>query len=419
MGGGQHPRLGRRHQGLRDQRPQRRGRPRHQRRRYVSSHDIHNVEDGIYLTRSDALIQDNYIHDLRSDWSGPHYDGIATDGNISNIVIRHNTIFNEHGQTSAVMLGNYFGPVSNVADREQPSCRRRLHPLFRRPIQRRHHLRRPGPQQPLDKGQYGFIAIHDNFPVWSGNIDDATGRLLSATGSLLGPEPMVPSPESPGPSHGGSIPSVPLLPPAKGLAGDSGNDKIYGTGGDDKIIGANGNDKFVGLDGADKVYGGAGHDDLYGNRGVDALYGGPGNDHLYGSTGADKLFGGHGNDVLVGGSGANSLYGGGGADRFQVNSVGESHGSARDVIYDFERRKDKIDLSGIDAITSGRDNAFIFKGQGSFAENVRRAGQLKYHHETVHGISYTIVKGTVDTRPGVDFEIALRGKLTLNQYIHL
>ena len=57
--------------------------------------DIHHVEDGVYLTGStNILIQDNYIHDLQSNWSGPHYDGIATAGGVSNIIIRHNTIIN-------------------------------------------------------------------------------------------------------------------------------------------------------------------------------------------------------------------------------------------------------------------------------------------------------------------------------------
>ena len=57
--------------------------------------DIHHVENGVYLTGgTNILIQDNYIHDLQSNWSGPHYDGIATGGGVSNIIIRHNTIIN-------------------------------------------------------------------------------------------------------------------------------------------------------------------------------------------------------------------------------------------------------------------------------------------------------------------------------------
>jgi parallel beta-helix repeat protein len=132
--------------------------------------NIHNTEDGIYLTGSNTLIQDNYIHDLQSNWSGPHYDGIATDGGVSNIVIRHNTVINSHGQTSALMLSNYFGSVSNV-------------------IVDNNWLEGGGytvysdgqfsggtisgvsfTNNYLVKGAYGYSSIRNNSPVWEGNI---------------------------------------------------------------------------------------------------------------------------------------------------------------------------------------------------------------------------------------------------------
>jgi hypothetical protein len=138
--------------------------------------NIHHVEDGIYLTGSNTLIQDNYIHDLQSNWSGPHYDGIATDGGVSNITIRHNTIINEHGQTSAVMLSNYFGSVTNV-------------------IVDNNRLAGGGytvysdgqfgggtisgvsfTNNTLGRGQYGYASIRYNTPVWQANVDGVTGR---------------------------------------------------------------------------------------------------------------------------------------------------------------------------------------------------------------------------------------------------
>jgi Bacterial Ig-like domain len=77
--------------------------------------DIHDSEDGIFVDNGNGtLIQDNYIHDLRSNWSGPHYDGIQIEGGVSNIVVRHNTVINSHDDTSAVMIDNNFGAISNV-----------------------------------------------------------------------------------------------------------------------------------------------------------------------------------------------------------------------------------------------------------------------------------------------------------------
>jgi hypothetical protein len=76
--------------------------------------NIFNVENGITVDGSGpTLIQDNYIHDLLASGS-PHYDGIQIDGGIADVEIRHNTIINTHIQTSAVMIDNYYGAISNI-----------------------------------------------------------------------------------------------------------------------------------------------------------------------------------------------------------------------------------------------------------------------------------------------------------------
>lgn len=75
--------------------------------------NIYNVENGITLNNGDTLIQGNYIHDLKASGS-PHYDGIQMDGGQSNVDITGNTIINPHEQTAAIMIDNYFGPISNI-----------------------------------------------------------------------------------------------------------------------------------------------------------------------------------------------------------------------------------------------------------------------------------------------------------------
>ena len=76
--------------------------------------NIYNVENGITLNHAGgSLIQGNYIHDLKAS-GDPHYDGIQIDGGQSNVQILGNTILNPHGQTAAVMIDNYFGPISNI-----------------------------------------------------------------------------------------------------------------------------------------------------------------------------------------------------------------------------------------------------------------------------------------------------------------
>lgn len=77
------------------------------------ANNIYGVADGIDVRGDNTLIQDNYIHDMRGT-PGSHYDGIQADGNFSNLTIRHNTVINDHTQTAAIMLDNYWGPINNV-----------------------------------------------------------------------------------------------------------------------------------------------------------------------------------------------------------------------------------------------------------------------------------------------------------------
>jgi Ca2+-binding RTX toxin-like protein len=73
------------------------------------------------------------------------------------------------------------------------------------------------------------------------------------------------------------------------LTGGSGNDFIDGAGGDDRISGGTGTDSLYGADGDDRISGGAGMDSLYGGRGDDRIFGGAGMDSLYGGDGDDVI----------------------------------------------------------------------------------------------------------------------------------
>ncbi len=142
--------------------------------------NIHDVEDGIYLTGSFKIdIENNYIHDLTSHWEGPHFDGIATDGGVSDVVIRGNTVINPHPQTSAIMLSNYFGPVAGVLVE-----RNRL-------IGGGYTVYADGQfndseisgvsfvNNRLGRGSHGYASIQRNSPKWSGNIDDQLGTTVN------------------------------------------------------------------------------------------------------------------------------------------------------------------------------------------------------------------------------------------------
>lgn len=81
---------------------------------------------------------------------------------------------------------------------------------------------------------------------------------------------------------------------------------------------------------------------LAGGAGNDTLQGGALDDALTGGAGHDLLRGGAGDDILVDGAGRDTLQGGAGADVFALSLDGEV-----DVIADFERGTDRLDLSRI------------------------------------------------------------------------
>ena len=136
--------------------------------------DISGVSDGV-VPHSGSLVEGNYIHGLLSPGE-PHYDGIQIDGGISDVVIRGNTIINSHGQTSAVMIDNWFGPIRNILVEGN------------RLVGGGYTVYSDGQfdggsitgvsfiNNRLGKGRLGYASIVNNTVTDSGNVDDDTGQ---------------------------------------------------------------------------------------------------------------------------------------------------------------------------------------------------------------------------------------------------
>ena len=173
-----------------------------------------------------------------------------------------------------------------------------------------------------------------------------------------------------------------------------------------------GNDSYDGRNGivAATIDGGVGNDRLMGGFGGDRLTGGDGDDILQGGAGDDRLAGGTGNDYLQAGIGTDRLEGGVGVDLFVFTAPADSRGYALrsdgaklmpDMIADFTKGVDKIDLRGIDAIAGTAENdAFTFLGTGAFTH---QAGQVRY--ETAGG--FTSFYADVDGDGAADLQIVL------------
>jgi len=204
------------------------------------------------------------------------------------------------------------------------------------------------------------------------------------------------------------------------LAGDAGADQLFGGDGADTLRGGEGNDILRGEAGLDALFGGNGDDVFYidadldsvteaadegvdtvratvsytltanverlvldgsgdlngtGNALANVLTGNAGANRLEGLAGADNLNGGDGADVIVGGAGGDILTGGLGADRFvvgqeSINLSGDPSPTAAETDYLTDLiagQGDILDLSAIDAIAGGADDAFTlvaaFNGQ--------------------------------------------------------
>lgn len=173
-------------------------------------------------------------------------------------------------------------------------------------------------------------------------------------------------------------------PSASWLEGAAGDDSIQGGSGNDVILGGAGSDALDGGSGYDLasywaatsgvvvdlsgatandgeaagdtllsiegIIGSQHSDRITGDENGNGLYGLDGDDILMGGGGRDTLNGGNGSDRLVGGYGGDFLRGGRGYDVFVFETAADSvgRGAYGDVILDFQRRIDKVDLSALD-----------------------------------------------------------------------
>ncbi|MFS0738103.1 choice-of-anchor I family protein [Sphingomonas sp. 1P06PA] len=142
---------------------------------------------------------------------------------------------------------------------------------------------------------------------------------------------------------------------------------------------------------------------IAGGDGDDILYGEGGGDQLTGGLGADFLRAGEGDDVLDGGAGADILQGGAGADLFRLAALSDSGATfpTADKIQDLSRAQgDRIDLSALDAIAGGGDDAFGFVGTAGFSGI---AGELRVQASGTN----QFVFGDVDGDTVADFMLVV------------
>jgi hypothetical protein len=233
-------------------------------------------------------------------------------------------------------------------------------------------------------------------------IGNAAGasRQLDFMETVAGTAPPVatPSPSAPTPPSVGTMPVFKAV--SSWVTGGPTQKWVLGTDGNDTLVGTSGNDVIDGRKGSDVMTGGAG-DDIYvvGQGEADRIVelAGQGTDtvHLQASTytlpatienvvvkswqstvvvgndGANIIVGERGNDTITGGKGADLLTGGAGRDTFVYRDL--NHGG--DVIRDFQRGVDRLDLRDLAGKLSGETIVFDKLAAG-LAVSVSVAGKV-------------------------------------------
>jgi hypothetical protein len=135
--------------------------------------NIYGFENPL-VPESGSVLQDNYVHNLGAPAS-PHYDGIQIDGGVSNVTIRHNTIVVDHGQTSAVMIDNYFGPISNIVVDDNRLAGGGFTVYSDDSFNSNPISGVQFTNNRMGRGAWGYALIGKAKPVDTGNVDDTTG----------------------------------------------------------------------------------------------------------------------------------------------------------------------------------------------------------------------------------------------------
>ncbi len=118
----------------------------------------------------------------------------------------------------------------------------------------------------------------------------------------------------------------------------TGSNNIFGIGNYNENI-------LTGNKGDNRLSGEDGNDTLYGMGGNDTQLGGNGNDHLNGGVGDDYIAGGSGSDTIVTGAGRDTVA-------FTASDIREG---SIDRLLDFNPATDKLDLSGMRSLLTGRN----------------------------------------------------------------
>lgn len=148
------------------------------------SNDISGAENGIVLQGGRSVVKGNYIHDLESGVGDEgHYDGISVQGGQDDVLIEENTVVGR--DTSDIFIKNDFGDINNVRVNHNLLIGTPGYALYvdgRGPKGNITNVSVTNNQ--VKRGGYNYFSVDKADPTFSGNVDAATGKLISARAGL-------------------------------------------------------------------------------------------------------------------------------------------------------------------------------------------------------------------------------------------
>jgi ribosomal protein L6P/L9E len=165
----------------------------------ISGNNIYGAANGIsisYPLPGGITIEGNYIHDLLAPSATNHYNGIQFNGSsgvaTGPLLIQGNTILNTQGQTDAVMIDNYWGPVSNVTINHNLLSGGDFTVYVDGHFNSSPMTNVSVTNNVMGVGTYGYTDFNQTNPTFHGNIDDITGSSLPGQSSSNTAPPSAP-----------------------------------------------------------------------------------------------------------------------------------------------------------------------------------------------------------------------------------
>jgi hypothetical protein len=143
----------------------------------VTNSDLSRMENGIMVQGDNWLCEGNYIHDLGGA-STAHVDGIQIAGASKNGIVRGNWI--ESWDTSVIFVKCDFGPVDGVVVEgntlKNAAGKSTAQTTYCYSVGTAKATNVAFKNNRMQKGTWGYLALQDSTPVFTGNVDYDTGK---------------------------------------------------------------------------------------------------------------------------------------------------------------------------------------------------------------------------------------------------